>query len=440
MRNKISFPWGDSSLEIDLPDSWRILGELKPEPLDPVPDVYASCRESLLRPISAQRLSGRQLRDARITLVVDDHSRPTPVREFLGAVMDELVSGGVQTSNMSILIATGVHRSSTEEEVEAKIGPEIMEKYAWSCHDAYDPDNLVSLGTTSRGVQVFLNKLLVMSDLIVCVGAIEPHLLLGFGGGLKMIIPGCAGVQTIGANHMCGVDPDHFNFVGMQSDSSPMRQDLEEGASMLNKDVFIVNVAMNQASQPVKFFCGDPIKAHRAGEEFVRDHSCMSVKEQADVVITNSFPLDSDLRQSVKCLGNALYISKPSGIVLGCARAVNGLGEMPLADRTLPYKAMRALLKIIGKNRVLPLVAKVKRNQPVEEVFVGHFGLQMLRRNHLGIFSDSKRLPDNIGARMGLATSFTDVQKMIHWAQKNAPKNAKVWTVPYGGSTFCITG
>lgn len=125
---------------------------------------------------------------------------------------------------------------------------------------------------------------------------------------------------------------------------------------------------------------------------------------------------------------------------MGCARAVNGLGEMPLPDKTLPYAVMRSLLKIIGRKRVLPLVERVKRNQPVEEVFVRHFGLQMLRRNHLGIFSDSINLPENVGARMGLATSFTDVREMIEWARKHAPRNACVWVVPYGGSTFGVVG
>ncbi len=50
-----------------------------------------------------------------------------------------------------------------------------------------------------------------------------------------------------------------------------MRLDLEEGARLLQRDIFIVNAAMNEHAQPAKFFCGDPVKAHRAGERFVAD-------------------------------------------------------------------------------------------------------------------------------------------------------------------------
>jgi nickel-dependent lactate racemase len=267
---------------------------------------------------------------------------------------------------------------------------------------------------------------------------LEPHLLLGFGGGLKMIIPGCAAAETIGTNHMQGVDPDHFNYVGVHADNSPMRLDLEEGAQLLGREIFIVNAAVNEQARPTRFFCGDPIKAHRAGEAFVANLVRLEVPEQSDVVLTNSYPMDLDLRQSVKCMGNTLYACKPGGVLMGCAKCERGLGEMTLAKKTLPYPLMRGLLRVIGKRRVLALVEKAKRGEPVEEKFVGHFGLQMLRRNHLALFSDSKELPPDIGRKMGLATSFTRVQDMIAWASKRVPRSAAVWVFPFGGSTYAV--
>ena len=160
------------------------------------------------------------------------------------------------------------------------------------------------------------------------------------------------------------------------------------------------------------------------------------VPEQSDAVLTSSFPMDADLRQSCKCLGNSLYACKPGGVMLACARSEQGLGEVPLPKKTLPYSIMRTLLRIIGKRRVLPLVEKAKKGEPVEEVFISHFGLQMLRRNHLGIFSDSEKLPPDIGRKMGLARSFTAVHEMVSWAQQKASLNATVWIVPHGGTTY----
>ena len=160
---------------------------------------------------------------------------------------------------------------SRPDEVANKLGNEIMASYKWTCHNGYESSSIANLGTTSRGTKVFLNRRLLDADLIVCVGAIEPHLLLGFGGGLKMIIPGCAGAETIGRNHLQGVDPEHFNYVGTRGENSPMRQDLEEGALLLRRDMFIVNAAMNEQAKPIKFFCGAPIMAQREGERFLED-------------------------------------------------------------------------------------------------------------------------------------------------------------------------
>ena len=434
MGQLVELPWGGSLLKVRLPEGWRVLGELKPGSSEEAP--ASACAEALSNPIGTTRLGSRDLSGKRIVLVVDDHSRPTPIRGFIREVLVELASAGVKDDNIDILIATGVHRASRPEEVEWKLGPDVVSWFRCRCHDAYDEEGLAYLGTTSRGTRVFLNKLLLNADLIVCLGSLEPHLLLGFGGGLKMIIPGCAGAETIAKNHLQGVDPDHFDYVGVRGADSPMRQDLEEGAGLLQREIFLVNAAMNEHARPTRFFCGDPVQAHRAGEAFVENMARLEVREQSDVVLASSFPMDSDLRQSVKCLGNTLYACKPEGVMMGCGRCEKGLGEMPLPKKTLPYPMMRTLLKVLGKSRVLPLVEKMKKGEPVEEIFVSHFGLQMLRRNHLALFSDSPKLPPDIGRKMGLARSFTGVQDMIGWAAKKVSRRATVWIFPFGGTTY----
>jgi len=433
---KIELPWGEESLEVTLPASWRVLGERTPAE-DPEPaDLGDLCARALARPIDAQRLGDRDLSSSRVVLAVDDHSRPTPVASFIGPVLDELGRAGARDGNMEILVATGVHRASSPEEVEQKVGPGPFRRLSWRCHSAYEPEGLADLGSTSRGTRVLLNRRLLNADLVVCLGAVEPHLLLGFGGGLKMLIPGCAGAETVGRNHMQGVAPDRFDFVGADVDESPMRQDLEEGAAMLGREVFLVNAAMNARGRPVRFFCGQPNRAHREATGYVRRQVGLRVPSQADVVLTNSFPMDTDLRQSIKCMGNTLHASKPGGVMLGCVRCTEGLGEMPVPDRTLPYPLLRFAVKALGKKRILPLVERAKKGEPVEELFIGHFGLQMLRRNHLAVFSDSDRLPPDIGKRMGMCRSFTRVREMVDWARTRAPRKATVWVFPYGGASF----
>ncbi len=436
---KIQFPWGRELLEVDVPEHWSILGELKPIQSDSVTDIATSCTQALMSPIGSPGIAERDLRNSRITIVCDDHSRPTPVVQFIKPVLNHLFNAGALQENIRILIASGVHRPSTEEELVKKLGADILSTFQVKCHDAYDQGGLVSIGTTSRGTKVAVNSDLPESDFIVCLGSIEPHLLLGFGGGLKMLVPGCASAETIGSNHLQGVGGTIFDYVGVQGHNSPMRLDLEEAAGLLRKDIFIVNASMNEHAVPVKFFCGDPIAAQRSAEKFIQSHMNLEVPEQADLVMTNSYPMEADLRQSIKCVGNTIYACKPGGVMLGFLKCETGVGEIPMNRKNPPYGLLRFILQMLGEKRILPLVQKLKKHEPAEETFISHFGLQMLKRNHLGIFSDSPLLPEDLGRRVGLATSFTKITDGLSWASKFLPKNPKVWVVPYGGSSYVST-
>lgn len=213
-----------------------------------------------------------------------------------------------------------------------------------------------------------------------------------------------------------------------------MRLDLEEAAGLLGRPVFIVNATMNEQAKPTRFFCGDPIKAHRRATGFVAELAGIDVPEQADVVLANSDPMNADLRQSIKCVGNALYACKPGGVLMGCVYCEHGLGEIFVPKRSLPYPLLRTLVRVLGPRRILGLVERVKRGEPVEEVFVGHFALQMLRRNHHGVYSE--KLDPALDRKMGMARIFGKLDEFVGWAAARAPRDATVWVFPHGGATF----
>lgn len=351
----IELPWGQATLQVPLPPSWRLLGSFTPPETPAVEDVAECCRQALRDPIGARPFHERDLAGKRVLIVADDLSRPTPVHQFFAPVRDALVAAGAAQSNIEILFALGVHRPMTQAEADAKIGRANLAGHHWHNHDAFDSGVLVDLGRTRRGTPVWLNRLLVEFDLIVLLGAIEPHLLLGFSGGYKMLVPGCAGAETIGHNHLQGTSHVAYNYVGIRPEDSPMRLDLEEAAQRCGREVFAVNAAMNHDVQIVRFFCGDPVDAQRAGADFVRDHAECPVPELADVVITNSAPFDVDLRQGMKCVGNTVFACKPDGIVLAFVRCDEGRGDVPLPTVALPYGATRKLMRLIGPRRIMAL-------------------------------------------------------------------------------------
>jgi nickel-dependent lactate racemase len=430
----VVLPWADKTLEVPLPTGWRVLGQFSPPPIPIAADPLAACREALTQPIGTQPLSQRDLRGKRVLIVSDDISRPTPVRHLFPPVREALHQAGVADGDIEVLFALGTHRPMTQEEAEQKIGAADLARHRWHNHNGFDNAHLVHLGQTQRGTPVWLNTRLTEFDLIIPLGSIEPHLLLGFSGGLKMLVPGCAGAKSIGRNHLQGVSHNEFDYVGIPAEHSPMRLDLEEAARMCGREVFIVNAALTPDAQVSRVFCGDPIAAHRAGAQFVREHSEVEMTEQADVVITNSRPFDADLRQGMKAVGNALFAARPGGMLLGFVYCRHGRGDMPVPRMNVPYWLLRRWMHRIGNKRIMKAVQIVKAFSPIEEKFLAHFGLQMLHRNHLSLYSE--HLEPDTGRRMGLARQFQDVKKMIEHTEKLVGPTATVAVFPQGGCTY----
>ena len=260
-----SFPWGNETLNLALPQEWQVLGELQPQARPPAPDVCAAAERALAQPIGSRRLSELARPGQRVALVVDDGSRPTPIAQLLPPVLAELQRGGISLQDVTVIPALGLHRPMDEAEVAARLGGNWLAQMRWQSHACDDPQRLAYLGQTRRGSPVWVNRTVAEADLILSIGCIEPHIIASFGGGYKNLFPGVAGRAMIAHNHSLNCRPATFNMVGQPIEENPMRLDLEEAGQMLKPPVFLVNAVLNSALQVVEIVSGDPIQAHRAG-------------------------------------------------------------------------------------------------------------------------------------------------------------------------------
>ena len=435
-ENQINIPFGGKRVCINLPESWSVISELKPNAISPLTDISGSLIEGLKRPIGSPPLDSKRLSEKKIVIVVDDISRPTPTYQFFQSLLKYLYGCGVRKEDILIITALGVHRSMTTEDLSRKIGRGAVEGIRWINHNYKDAGSHIEVGRTKRGTTVRLNKHLADAGIIICVGLIEPHPLLGFGGGLKMLLPGLAHEETIAENHMQGVSGERFNYIGKRE--SPMRLDLEEAAMMLGKDIFIVNVILNQELKICRFVCGDPVMAHREGVKISESMCAKDIGELADVALVVSNPMNTDLRQGIKCIANAGSSVKEGGIVLALLECKFGIGDVAIPKIAIPhlYTLLRLILKLLGKGRILGFIDRFKKRAGVEERFLMHFSMQIARKNHIFVYSD--KLPRNTGKRIGLFRQFADLEEMLRQAERYAPKNARVYVFPHGGATYTV--
>jgi len=217
-----------------------------------------------------------------------------------------------------------------------------------------------------------------------------------------------------------------------------MRLDLEEAAMMLKKDIFIINAILNEKKEIHAFVSGHPVAAHRRGIKISESISARKIDHPADIAIVASNPMNADLRQGIKAVANIEKSVKENGLIIAFLECKNGLGDIAVPHKWLGLDntLLRAILKLVGKKRLLWLTDIVKKNTGVEERFLTHFSMQVARKNRLFIYSNN--LSGGTGKRLGLFRQFSDIDKMLKSASRYTPKNPTVYVYPYGGVTYPI--
>ncbi len=318
----VTLAYGKTGLPLEVPDIADILTSRQAPGL---PDEAAAIQGALRSPINAAPLREKVKPGDTVVIVHTDITRATPNALILPILLRELEAAGVRRSDITLINALGTHRPQTEPELRAMLGDFIVESYRCLQHNAWDNDNLISFGVTSRGNPVRINRAYAEADVKILTGFIEPHFFAGFSGGPKGVLPSIAGFESVLSNH--GVEMiAHPNATWGVTRGNPVWDEMFEMAQRTNP-TFIVNITMNDARQLTGVFAGELESAHAAGCAFVADHALLKVAVPYDVVITTNsgYPLDQNLYQTIKGMSAAARVVRQGGAIVMCASCNDGL-------------------------------------------------------------------------------------------------------------------
>jgi nickel-dependent lactate racemase len=262
-------------------------------------------------------------------------------------VLRRLEQAGIPRQNIAILIATGLHREATDAEIREICGDEIASAYRIQNHDARNIASHRHLGSTASGTPVYIDERFVSADVHLTLGFIEPHLMLGFSGGRKLVAPGLAAQETIKVLHSSKFMRDARAVEGSVEDN-PLHRELLEIARMARHD-FILDVALARDRSIAGVFAGNPENAHRRGVEFVSEVLLETIDEPVDAVLTTSagYPLDLTFYQAIKGVTAAAHIVKPGGRILLVAACPEGAGAPEFRQMLLESGSDAGFLKQI---------------------------------------------------------------------------------------------
>lgn len=290
----------------------------------PVKSVENAVKEAIESPAGALplRLLAKNAKD--VLIISDDYTRLTPVDRIIPIIIDLLNDVGISDNQIRIIVAQGTHRAMTAPELEKKFGKPLLKRVPVLAHEFHDPNQLVFLGTTDNGTDIWVNKMVVNSDFVIGVGNILPHSYAGFSGGAKIIQPGVSGTLTTGQTHYLSVRLGQF----LGNPNNPIRREMEAVADRAGLK-FIVNTVMNMKNEVVAVVGGDHRSAFQVGVQVAREVFTVQFPRLADIVITDAYPHIYNLWQGGKALYSARMAVRKGGTIILIAACVEGFGDEP---------------------------------------------------------------------------------------------------------------
>lgn len=342
-------PYGKKYMELKISED-RLAGILasKAHQYKPKTGETDLVRQALAQPIGSQRLRDLARGKQKIVLISSDHTRPVPSKIITPLILEEIRAGN-PAADITILIATGFHRATSEEELTAKFGEKIVQEEKIIVHDSRKKEDMVNIGKLPSGGDILLNKFAATADLLVAEGFIEPHFFAGFSGGRKSVLPGVVSEVTVLANHCAEFIASDKARTGIL-EGNPIHLDMVSAARQANL-AFIVNVVIDADKKIIKAVAGDMEKAHNEGVAFVRKLATVKAKP-ADIVITSNggYPLDQNIYQSVKGMSAAEATCREGGVIIICSACNDGHGGEAFyrwfSEASGPSEVMNKILSI----------------------------------------------------------------------------------------------
>ena len=335
------FRYGNTSVSIPVDES-QVIGVIEGNNTTPLSNISGALMDAIDNPIDSAPLSEVAEKASSNAIIVSDMTRYWKRQDLIvPLIVDYLVEKcGKSYEDLTIVIATGTHVGGSEEDLRTLVTSPVFDKVRTINHDCRDK-NLVYLGTTSYGTPVSINKEAADADLVICLGAATYHVMAGFGGGRKSILPGISSLETIKHNHAYSLAPDAFitnpEIGNGKLEGNPLNEDMLEAAAMM-KNLFMITLVTDTEFQLESIYAGHWRTSWEKACEEVKRIYTVPIEKKADVVITScgGFPKDESLYQGTKAVDNVISALKDGGTLILMLEGRNGGGSPDYFDWIKP--------------------------------------------------------------------------------------------------------
>ena len=438
-RTPLEVPWGKAAtLPLIFPSHW-------PEPVVDQPNLAGAVhgydqelKAALNSPQDSPALEQLIQPGTRVAIVVDDPSRWTPIRQALPVILTRLLAASANRENISISVGVGRHHAVDAKAMGLRVGEEIANAYPCYSPPLDDESQYVNLGTTPEGVPVKVFRPVAEADLRILIGSVLPHLQAGFGGGYKLIFPGCSHRQTLGALHRQGLGQNAEQaaaLLGSSVASNPMRKAITQAASLLPGRCVSVSHLLGAPGQIFKILYGVVSRVQELLSSQAVQRLELPDRTPVDIAIAGNFPWPGDPMMSFKALIHHREACRRGGVLVGLFWT-----DPTEIDRSFPMGALNAIARSGAAGgwfiqRGLRMADRVVSHLDLPSRFMLHWARELVAERSVLVYSPA--LKDRLGPRLGPVQLFSELPplwKAAEAALKRPPTALRVF--PEGGLSY----
>jgi lactate racemase len=245
----------------------------------------AVLREDDATAIIAESVSVGLYENKRVLVLTPDATRTCPLPTMVKAVRRTI---GERSARLDFMVALGTHTPLSQESILSLYGigdPETDCPGSSFFNHRWDlPDTLQRIGTLpaaeveslsegrlSETVPVEINRRIFDYDLVLIVGPVFPHEVVGFSGGAKYLFPGISGGEFLHFFHWLGAVISCRKIIGIKD--TPVRRLIDRALDMICVPVQCLAMVVNHGAGLCGLYAGEVREAwSRAADLSARIH------------------------------------------------------------------------------------------------------------------------------------------------------------------------
>ncbi|MDP1992753.1 MAG: lactate racemase domain-containing protein [Syntrophales bacterium] len=266
----------------------------------------------------------------RVLVLTPDGTRTCPLPMMVRLVSEVI---GEKAAKLDFMVAVGTHPILPEEKILELYGitpKDRGEKFGRSdffCHRWDLPESFrrigelsetevetISGGLLKESVPIDINKKIYDYDMILILGPVFPHEVVGFSGGAKYLFPGISGGAFLHFFHWLGALITCRKIIGNKD--TPVRRVIDRAMDAIDRPVHCLAMVVDGRTGLRGLFTGTPRDAWSAAADLSSTHHIVTKKKPYRIVLGRAPEMYDEIWVAGKVVYKLEQVVAPGGTLI----------------------------------------------------------------------------------------------------------------------------